>query len=196
MPSICYNLLLLDGPAADIDAFRRAFVSFDALDCPRLDLNAILPMPEHIPVPAMADRPACRPDEDISWLNWRLRHWGSKWNSTNGRWTVLGGHNVALAFETPWGPPDGAYHALARDSRMRKLTMIVAGQMEPYAEGAWIGEIADGRFTSTAVSKDDKNLVQAFDLANPPRVPEHILQGLDRIQSTLSDAPRRAAVPA
>ena len=76
------------------------------------------------------------------------------------------------------------------------LTAIVAGQMEPYAEGAWIGEIADGRFTSTAVSKDDKNLVQAFDLANPPRVPEQILQGLDRIQSTLSEVPHRAAVAA
>lgn len=196
MPNICTNLLLLDGPAAEIEAFRQAFVSFDRDDCPRLDLQAILPMPADIIVPAPADTPAVRKGEDTAWLDWRTRAWGSKWNGMNGRWTLLGSQLAALSFQTPWGPPEGAFHALARDARMAGLTAIVASQMETFAHGAWLGQIEGGRFTTSTVDKADPNLAKALDLANPPRVPAHILRGLDRMHARLSQAPQRAPVPA
>lgn len=196
MPNTCTNLLLLDGPAAEIEAFRQAFVSFDAEDCPRLDFNAILPMPEEIVVPTPVDTPPILEGKDQTWLDWRTRAWGSKWNGTNGRWTLLGSQLAALSFDTPWGPPEGAFHALARDARMAGLTAIVASQLEAFAEGAWLGQIAEGRFTTSSVGKESPNLAKAFDLANPPRVPVHILRGLDRMQATLSRAPERAAAPA
>lgn len=196
MPTICTNLLLLDGPAADLEAFRKTLVSFDDNDCPRLDFEAILPMPMNIAVPSPVDTPPIRQGEDTSWLEWRTRVWGTKWNGTNGRWSLLGSQLAALSFDTPWGPPDGVFHALAKDARMGNLTTIVACQMEPHGGGAWLGQIDEGRFDTSSVDREDPNLARAFDLAIPPRVPAHILRGLDRIQSTLSRAPERKPVAA
>jgi len=47
------------------------------------------------------------------WYNWSIENWGCKWN--NGNDIAIEDEEegyIRYSFETPWGPPQGIYHAL------------------------------------------------------------------------------------
>lgn len=118
MPNWCENRLTVTGPAADLDALSERVI----IDDPNpdrsehepkhvLDYAALVPEPEHSQAPETV---GVLPD----WYEWRLQHWGVKWNHpglyTEEQWPQAGGEaELQLGFDTPWGPPLPFMEALA-----------------------------------------------------------------------------------
>ena len=46
------------------------------------------------------------------WYEWRLAHWGCKWDAAHTSEADLDGDLVTLRFDTPWGPPVGVIDAI------------------------------------------------------------------------------------
>ena len=48
-----------------------------------------------------------------NWYDWRVEHWGTKWNVNECYDTVSvsnNGESIEFGFDTAWSPPTGAYH--------------------------------------------------------------------------------------
>lgn len=107
MPNWCDNQVTIehDDPA-EIQRLHDAFQKGEFL-------QAIDPMPDD-PKPSPADAGlGSLPD----WYNWRLQHWGCKWDvgGDDGSADILTPNMLSLSFLSPWAPPLVAYQKLVND---------------------------------------------------------------------------------
>ena len=72
-------------------------------------LQAVDPMPDPLPPVLKAANLDSLPD----WYNWRLQHWGCKWDvGGDGRILSLTNDTLSISFDSPWAPPTVAYEKL------------------------------------------------------------------------------------
>ena len=92
-------------------------------------LNHIIPMP---------------PEEEIAsgWYDWRLEHWGTKWDIYNATCERMDANTLVLSFDTAWSPPIPIYD---------KLVEMGFEVNARYLDEGWlyVGEYIDGNDWST-----------------------------------------------
>jgi hypothetical protein len=98
MPNYCANFLTVTGPRDSVDAFslhaefEDSLLSFQRF-CPEPDFGAI------------GGREA--------WYDWRVLHWGTKWDADEVRCDRKDDTCVEYDFLTAWSPPIGAIQSAA-----------------------------------------------------------------------------------
>jgi hypothetical protein len=74
------------------------------------DFNTLLPMPKEL-------EGTKSPGDDPNWYDWRIEHWGTKWDAdgVSVEWVLNENKEHALfySFLTAWGPPDKLLKAIA-----------------------------------------------------------------------------------
>ena len=66
------------------------------------------------------DTPLCQslipmpPEEEIAsgWYDWRLEHWGTKWDIYDAHCERAGENQLNISFLSAWSPPDRVFHKL------------------------------------------------------------------------------------
>lgn len=107
MPNWCENEVTISGTEAEVAAVCAAVagtMETGEASTPRpsaFSLESILPTP-----PAML--------QGEGWYDWRIEHWGTKWNSTRVQILRDTPKKMSFAFDTAWGPPDKALDVLAQ----------------------------------------------------------------------------------
>lgn len=82
--------------------------------------QAFIPMPENV--------------ED--WYSWRVKNWGTKWDSNNfDLYCPIEGDNATITFDTAWSPPIPFYNKLVElgfdvDATYTEEGMFFAGHYE------------------------------------------------------------------
>ena len=115
MPNWCENRVTVSGDVEDISKLKEFVKSGDCL----FSFQAIKPMPEELE--ADTYNPRQEPNPDLiskygtdNWYDWRLAHWGCKWDNYSDDVVVDADDEDFLIyrFDTPWGPPNGIYETL------------------------------------------------------------------------------------
>lgn len=92
----------ITGPAAILDRLTRAATIDDAPghtatnDGGVIDFNRLIPDPENNP----------------DWYDWRINHWGTKWNAYTPTITTNDDGTVTIGFQTAWSAPFGIINEL------------------------------------------------------------------------------------
>jgi hypothetical protein len=92
MPNWAYNSLTVSGKVEDMDKWRVALANEHDLE-PRLSFNKLYPLPE---------------EEKNNWYNWRIQHWGTKWDIADEEGKAPDNSSPTeyfYDFETAWSPP-------------------------------------------------------------------------------------------
>lgn len=50
----------------------------------------------------------------VSWYDWNIEHWGTKWNAADPELDQIDGDNVVFHFSTAWSPPMPVVEKLAK----------------------------------------------------------------------------------
>jgi hypothetical protein len=110
MPNWCFNRVKVWGAAKVLNNFKRGV----KLGKSPFSFQKIKPMPDDLDdlIPSNGEI-----DEDLisrfgadNWYDWRLMHWGTKWDiNANDIYIVEGPRSVHYSFDTAWGPPNGIY---------------------------------------------------------------------------------------
>lgn len=50
----------------------------------------------------------------LNWYDWRIRHWGTKWNAGECHAVTVTETSVFIDFDTAWSPPEGIYRAICQ----------------------------------------------------------------------------------
>ena len=94
MPNWCENELLIKGKKNTIREFKKAAKGANGI----LDAESFIPMPE---------------SEKDNWYEWRIKHWGTKWNFTETKMHKVE-ENIEYSFNTAWSPPIKVVAAMAK----------------------------------------------------------------------------------
>lgn len=106
MPNHTLNTLTFSGDSARIEALLAA-VQNDEGGKGSIDFDRLIPMPEEL-------NPERNPQETPNemcfnfpaWYDWRIEHWGTKWNAYDGQEVeLLQGGDIRMTFHTAWNPP-------------------------------------------------------------------------------------------
>lgn len=115
MPNWCNNTITIQGPTDTLKPL------WDEAQKKGL-LNAIKPMPKELEdttSPTPDDKVQPKIDGFDNWYDWRVANWGCKWDvDTEGlEYTDNGDGTASIAgwFDSPWGPPIGAYETFCDD---------------------------------------------------------------------------------
>ena len=107
MPNWCDNTMTVAGTAEEIEVFVELMISDsktgDGTDLSVLDFEAVSPMPR-----VLRGRKSTGDDGFITWYDWALEEWGTKWNAVRAELDYAGQKNKGVAvyrFQTAWGPP-------------------------------------------------------------------------------------------
>jgi hypothetical protein len=156
MPNWVSIRLTLSGPHAEIMRLQNTCVRAtpeEASDEQSFDLGALVPMPAAI-VATLDDHSAAAKQAAFNatgfedWYEWRINHWGCKWNTSNLHVITATADLLDVSFETPWSVPEPALAALAAQFP------LLSGRVCAIEEGMdWglIGEFQAGSYTSTFV---------------------------------------------
>ena len=106
MPNHTTNHLVVVGPAVEIKKFIDSVNGKDEEGEPNpFDLNKLIPQPEDV--------------ED--WYNWRVKNWGTKWNTYNHGSDEfdffkvdIGMAEAHLIYHTAWTPPSNFLEKVSR----------------------------------------------------------------------------------
>ena|ERR1017187_4578979 len=119
MTNWCENILVLEGPEADIAAFKEKAAAVLAEDA-AVDAAEVLKLENFVPMPAVVQDPECGEAQD----EWEMQSWGC----------TLGAHDSAIStetknclhyvFQTPWSPPLAFLHNVSFD--WPTLRMVLA----------------------------------------------------------------------
>jgi len=116
MANHCANRIEIQGEAKDVAVVKKFLQGKDTC----FDFNNILPMPEElentlVPVPdpeTFKNRRLRKLYGTDSWYDWKILHWGTKWNSFNGEIADMDDEYLVYKFDTAWSPPEPVIHAL------------------------------------------------------------------------------------
>lgn len=122
MPNWCLNRLVIRGEKEDLLEFKKLLdddkVKFE--DANVCLFRTFAPMPDEL-----RDSTSPNRDEEQAklliekygakdWYDWQINTWGIKWGCCNAEWEVSEPiptdygtlHDLALTYDTPWGPGD------------------------------------------------------------------------------------------
>jgi hypothetical protein len=175
MPNWVSIRLTLSGPHAEITRFQNTCIRAtreEDSDEESLDLGALVPMPAAV-IATLDDHSAAAKQAAFSatgfesWYEWRINHWGCKWNTSNLQVITATPDLLDVSFETPWSAPEPALAALAAQFP------LLSGRVCAIEE-SWglIGEFQTGSYSSTFVepSVELKFLVYGWRLGSHVRL--------------------------
>ena len=128
MPNHCANRIEIQGEAKDVKRVKKFLENKDTDTC--FDFNNVIPMPEKIvgrvtykhsdpeslvPVPdpeTFKNRRLRKVYGTDNWYDWRILHWGTKWNSYDGKIDNEDEEYIVYTFDTAWSPPEPVIQAL------------------------------------------------------------------------------------
>lgn len=91
MPNDCYCKVRIGADAATIQLLKETSFSFEKL----------------IPQPHFDEK-------DEGWYEWRLEHWGTKWDRGDFKILNEGSGALILSFTTAWCPPSAFFESLVQ----------------------------------------------------------------------------------
>lgn len=100
MPNWCENILVVEGPEAEIEAFKEKAAASPAEDT-ALDAAEVLKLENFIPIPVEV----AAAEYGDGQYDWEIEHWGCKWGASNSAITTESENRLAYVFQTPWEPP-------------------------------------------------------------------------------------------
>lgn len=125
MPNHTTNRLTIDGSpeavAAVLDAIRGTDDDGNELV---IDFDRVVPMPAAIRETMRQPGEAVTQAGADDWYDWRITHWGTKWNAY---WQELRDGNV-IEFDTAWSPPLPLIAALAAQHPAVRFTLEFADE--------------------------------------------------------------------
>ena len=91
-----------------------------------------------------------------SWYEWRINHWGTKWNSHN---TVIDAENKTIEFDTAWNAPKPLFHHISEKTDA-KIAFLYADEDIGYNQGysLWCNGRCDFKGSFDDGSEDAKKL--------------------------------------
>jgi hypothetical protein len=95
MPNYCWNKVRIGADPATILLLKDTEFSFEKL----------LPQPEFEPLSDVSGN-------DDRWYQWRIQHWGTKWDRFDYKLKHLGQAGLELQFTTAWAPPTEFFKSL------------------------------------------------------------------------------------
>ena len=95
MPNYCWNKVRIGADEATIAHLVDTEFSFEKL----------LPQPQFEPIPDLSGN-------DERWYNWRIEHWGTKWDRFDYKLKHRGQAGLELEFNTAWAPPTEFFKSL------------------------------------------------------------------------------------
>jgi hypothetical protein len=129
----CENELRIVGPAGDISAFAHAVESDDEL----LSFQRLLPEPD---IGALGS--------PQGWLNWRMTHWGCKWDAIDIERSQRSHTEIVYHYETPLGP---ALNPLRQASKRWPDLTFILGYAIPGSGNAGMVHLDGGRIIEERV---------------------------------------------
>ena len=93
MPNWCENTLTVQGPVTQLRAFKKKVHGRASAELQ----DQCLSFETTVPQPKQYDNPD-------GWYNWRLAHWGTKWDASDPVLEVTA-DSLVYKFDTAWGPP-------------------------------------------------------------------------------------------
>ena len=133
MTNWCHNRMKITGPISEITRFKQTCIrTVYENEQARLDFNAIDPMPDFF----------VYNDGLQAGRDWRVEHWGTKWNASDFRVTVDAPGCYEFHFETAYGPPVPVWEKMAK--MFPALEFSLSG-FEPLMEFAFEGTIQGGK---------------------------------------------------
>jgi|TARA_R110000823_G_scaffold187405_3_gene319673 hypothetical protein len=118
MPNHCANRIEIQGEAKDVKRVKKFLENKDTDTC--FDFNNILPMPKELEgTSSPTEEPNSFKNRRLrkvygtdNWYDWRILHWGTKWNSYDGKIDNEDEEYIVYTFDTAWSPPEPVIHAL------------------------------------------------------------------------------------
>ena len=163
MPNWCNNSIVIEGPADKIRAlWTAATTSGEQLGL----LNALAPMPSEL-LETVADGSA-----EPNWYNWRVAHWGTKWEIEMEGLELVDGEDGKARIEgyadSAWAPPLTAFQAYAAlnddvhmDLKYFEPGMSFIGQWDTDGVDGYWDDVAD--LVTENEELDDDVLVELFE---------------------------------
>lgn len=142
MPNLCFNQLRVSGDPERL----RAFVDLLCGEESPLDFEKVLPTPE---------------DELLSdtWRDWRIQHWGCKWNADEVEMDMPDDGSVVYTFVTPWRQPENLFYVLATVFHDLNLVLVFA---EPMADIAGIMKYDGKVLTGVSGTVEEMRVKDSF----------------------------------
>jgi hypothetical protein len=101
----------ITGPISEITRFKQTCIrTVCENEQAQLDFNAIDPMPDFSDTDAL---PYNDPRHKMGY-DWRIEHWGTKWNASHFHVTVDAPGCYEFRFYTAWGPPAPIWETMAK----------------------------------------------------------------------------------
>ena len=111
MTNECYNRMKITGPISEITRFKQTCIrTLYENKQAQFEFNAIDPMPDFSDTEAL---PYNDPRHRMGY-DWRIEHWGTKWNAYDFHVTVDAPGCYECDFETAWGPPVPVWEKMAK----------------------------------------------------------------------------------
>ena len=150
MPNWCSNSMVVTGDPEQVGIFVEQMISDskkgDMTDLSVLDFGAVVPMP-----PLLMERKSPSDDGSITWYDWSIENWGTKWNACDAHMEEYkkGDKQAFYNYETAWGPAMAwqekvieYFPWLRFDFEWEELGMNFCGSMTG-ADGK-VGEVVEG----------------------------------------------------
>lgn len=121
MPNHVTHIFKIQGSEEELKKFYDEYIGEDDA----LDFNKLIPMPTILEGTISGNTPEMETEEykakakeaieatgHCDWYNWRIEHWGTKWNSYSARCENYG-DLIELEFDTAWSCPEPIFKVLA-----------------------------------------------------------------------------------
>jgi len=107
MPNHCFNRVHITGDPDDIAAITAALIGpNDNTTIETITFTKLCPQP---PDMSLAPQP---PNATNGWYEWRLAHWGTKWDAYDVDITDRDDETLAFTCSTAWEPPSAFVETL------------------------------------------------------------------------------------
>ena len=136
MPNWCENILVVEGPEAEIAAFKEKAAAAPAENTTS-EVAEVLKLENFIPVPADVAEVAYGNGQD----DWEIEHWGCTLGAINSAITTELENRVHYVFQTPWTPPLAFMEQVSRDWPSLRLML---GYVETGCGFLGIAKVAAG----------------------------------------------------
>jgi hypothetical protein len=139
MPNDCHNSMKITGPISEITRFKQTCIrTVYENEQAQVDFNAIDPMPDFSDSDAL---PYNDPRHKMGY-DWRIEHWGTKWNAYHFCVTVDAPGCYEFHFLTAYSPPVPVWEKMAK--MFPALEFFLSGS-EPMLEFTFEGTIQGGK---------------------------------------------------
>ena len=118
MPNWCENILVVEGPEADIAAFKEKAAAVPAEDA-AVDAAEVLKLENFIPIPAEV----AAAEYGNGQYDWEIEHWGCTLGAINSAITTESENRLHYVFQTPWTPPLAFVEQVSRDWPTLRLVL-------------------------------------------------------------------------